>query len=334
MRRFNPFRRFYMIGPRYRMEVNVDLSKLVEIYRRKNAPRHKNELDHFRGFPTLRDTVEAATMAVGPDGKMLRHQRRVGKDVLAQAKDVLLQRLTEIEKCCNFAQLIDLVKQSTEAIDRFGSLAVYDTALRIGAKLNRLPEVVYLHAGTRTGAKALDLDTSQPFLRIAELPEPLRQLEPHEIEDFLCIYKEHFDSAEEDTEAEAAQGCGQEAMADNEMVLQLGVEGGGATVFRTPFGSGGWQFHVEGSSMFLDENDDEDWRSWQSQRFPNIEDAVRSISADGEWVVFYPISVHPDYRSAVWELVQQTVRNLPNEKKHFWEDRRRERWQHQCQQES
>lgn len=184
----------------------MDLSKLVEIYRRKNAPRHKNELEHFRCFLTLRDTVEAATMAVGPDGNMLRHQRRVGKDVLAEAKDVLLQRLIEIEQCSNFAQLIDVVKQSTEAIDRFGSLAVYDTALRIGAKLNRLPEFVYIHAGTKAGAKALELDASQPFLAISELPEPLRQLEPHEIEDFLCIYKEHFDSAEENTEAEAAQG--------------------------------------------------------------------------------------------------------------------------------
>lgn len=312
----------------------MDLSKLVEICRRKNAPRHKADLDHFRGFPTLRDTVEAATMAVGSDGKMLRHQRRVGKDVLAQAKDVLLQRLTKIEKCCNFAQLIDLVKQSTEAIDRFGSLAIYDTALRIGAKLNRLPEVVYLHAGTRTGAKALDLDTSQPFLRIAELPEPLHQLEPHEIEDFLCIYKEHFDSAEEDTEAEAVQGCGQEAMADKEMVLQLGVEGGEATVFRTLLGSGEWVFHVGGNSMDMDENDDEVWRSWESQPYLRIEDAVRSISNDGGRVFFYPISIHPEYRTAVWGMVQETARNLPDEQKHLWDERRRTRWQHQCQQES
>lgn len=50
-------------------------------------------------------------------------------------------------------------------------------------------------------------------------------------------------------------------MAEKEVVLELGVEGGGATVFRTPLASGGWQFHVEGSSMYLDENDDEGWRS-------------------------------------------------------------------------
>jgi hypothetical protein len=53
-------------------------------------------------------------------------------------------------------------------------------------------------------------------------------------------------------------------MPDKEMVLELGVEGGGAAIFRTPLASGGWQFHVEGSSIYLDENDDEAWRRWSS----------------------------------------------------------------------
>ena len=34
----------------------MDLSKLVEIYSRKNAPKHKGELDHFRGLSTLRES--------------------------------------------------------------------------------------------------------------------------------------------------------------------------------------------------------------------------------------------------------------------------------------
>lgn len=123
-------------------------------------------------------------------------------------------------------------------------------------------------------------------------------------------------------------------MADKEMVLRLGVEGGGATVFRTPLGSGGWEFHVGGSSMDMDENDDEVWRSWESQPYLRLEDAVQSISNDGGWVFFYPISVHPDYRAAVWGLVQETARNLPDEQKRLWDERRWKRWQDQCQHES
>ncbi|MEK7411500.1 MAG: hypothetical protein AAB327_09000, partial [Actinomycetota bacterium] len=39
--------------------------------------------------------------------------------------------------------------------DDLGPLYVYDTALRIGAKKGQMPKVVYLHAGTREGAKKL-----------------------------------------------------------------------------------------------------------------------------------------------------------------------------------
>jgi hypothetical protein len=123
-------------------------------------------------------------------------------------------------------------------------------------------------------------------------------------------------------------------MADKESVLHVGVEGGGATVFRTPLDSGGWTFYVGGSSMDMDENDDEVWRSWEPEPYLRIEDAVKSISNDGGWLFFYPISIHPDYRVAIWELVQETARNLSEEQRHLWNDRRRERWQHQCEQES
>lgn len=68
-------------------------------------------------------------------------------------------------------------------------LYVYDTTLRIGAKLGLLPKKVYLHAGTRVGAKALGFDGNARTLEISVLPKELRQLEPHEIEDALCIFK-------------------------------------------------------------------------------------------------------------------------------------------------
>ena len=71
---------------------------------------------------------------------------------------------------------------------------VYDTALRIGAKLGLEPEVVYLHRGTRSGMKALGLDVGRPFIEVDELPQALRSLRPHEIEDCVCIYKSELGS--------------------------------------------------------------------------------------------------------------------------------------------
>ena len=66
---------------------------------------------------------------------------------------------------------------------------VYDTALRIGAKLGLEPEVVYLHRGARSGMKALGLGAGRLFVEVYELPHELRSLRPHEIEDCVCIYK-------------------------------------------------------------------------------------------------------------------------------------------------
>ena len=121
-----------------------------------------------------------------------------------------------------------------------------------------------------------------------------------------------------------------ETPADKQIVLDLGVEGGGATIFRTTLASGRWEFHVEGSSMDMDENDDEVWRSWESPPYISIEEAIQSISKGGDWVLFYPRFVHPDYRTAVWELVQKTVQRRRLYDKKTWTDVRREWWRKLC----
>ncbi|MBI4192845.1 MAG: hypothetical protein HY525_20220 [Betaproteobacteria bacterium] len=71
-----------------------------------------------------------------------------------------------------------------------GELYVYDTALRLGAHLRLLPRQVYLHAGTRRGARALGLDHRAKSLAPTKLPAALRCLRPYEMEDVLCIYED------------------------------------------------------------------------------------------------------------------------------------------------
>jgi hypothetical protein len=95
----------------------------------------------------------------------------------------------------SFEQLHELVHRTVEPISGLGELYVYDTALRIGAKLGLSPKVVYLHAGTRKGAKNLGFKPSRDTISIAALPRALRTLEPREIEDLLCIYKGSLVSA-------------------------------------------------------------------------------------------------------------------------------------------
>jgi hypothetical protein len=118
-------------------------------------------------------------------------------------------------------------------------------------------------------------------------------------------------------------------MAEKEVVLEVGVEGGGATIYRTLLASGGWQYHVEGSSMYLDENDDEDWRSWTTEPVDSVRVALQSIAEDGSWVFFYPTSVHPEHGKIVWELAQEAASRLTTESSKVWTARSRD-WQRLC----
>jgi hypothetical protein len=92
----------------------------------------------------------------------------------------------------DFDSLFNMVRDAIGPIHGIGELTVYDTALRIGAKLGLPPERVYLHSGTRVGARALGLNWRTPHLELEDFPAELRTLKPHEIEDCLCIFKGRF----------------------------------------------------------------------------------------------------------------------------------------------
>ncbi len=70
---------------------------------------------------------------------------------------------------------------------------VYDAASRIGAKLRLKPQRIYLHAGTRDGARALGVPRSARVLEKRDLPRPLRRLAAHHLENFLCIDKRRLE---------------------------------------------------------------------------------------------------------------------------------------------
>jgi hypothetical protein len=93
-----------------------------------------------------------------------------------------------LQRAKSFDDLHDRVYRALEPIYGIGQLMVYDTALRVGAKLGMAPTRVYLHAGTRQGARALGMNWRAQHLAVREFPRELRELEAHEIEDCLCIF--------------------------------------------------------------------------------------------------------------------------------------------------
>nr|WP_309695090.1 hypothetical protein [Armatimonas sp.] len=78
---------------------------------------------------------------------------------------------------------------------------------------------------------------------------------------------------------------------DKVTIAELAVEGGGCTLFGQEI-EGRWFFWEEGSSFGFDENDDEEIRSWESERKESFEELVPK-----DWPYFHPTSIHPDFVS-------------------------------------
>lgn len=169
----------------------MPLDAIVRTYIRRIRPRAQTEIDWFVRQPSLRPAIRNAALAVNSRGKRYSHQRRLTKVALERALDVLSKHARAIQKAHDFDDLFHLIDTALEPISGLGELYVYDTTLRIGAKLNLFPDKVYLHAGTLLGARALGLRTAAP-LKMSELPKEFRALKPHEIEDVLCIFKDEL----------------------------------------------------------------------------------------------------------------------------------------------
>ncbi len=165
-------------------------------------------MEGYRGLNDLETAVKSAALAedlVGKsyrkegDGKVRRHghQRRIKRSVLENARRVLASKsdIEKLKSCRSFEEIFELVARSCDEIPGTGPLYVYDTALRIGAFSKKLPKQVHLQAGALLGARALGLDVKNSPLPLSVFPKPVQRLAPHEIEDFLCIYKAKLSEA-------------------------------------------------------------------------------------------------------------------------------------------
>ena len=61
----------------------------------------------------------------------------------------------QLRACKSFLELMQISEKVGEGFWAHPGLTVYDTALRIGAHLDIMPDRIYLHAGVKEGAKAL-----------------------------------------------------------------------------------------------------------------------------------------------------------------------------------
>ncbi|MEW6241261.1 MAG: hypothetical protein AB1564_10685 [Chloroflexota bacterium] len=184
---------------------------IVRKYISSIRPLVQAELDWFKSQPSLSKAVKNAGLAINSEGKRYSHQRRIKRGLLPRVEKILSKNIKAIERCSSFDELFDLIDVLLMPVDGIEELYVYDTSLRIGAKLNLFPTKVYLHAGTRDGAKALGLNGKQKTVKPSDLPNDYHILKPHEIEDVLCIFKDELKQMQHgltDKELKRRSWCG------------------------------------------------------------------------------------------------------------------------------
>lgn len=165
------------------------LESIVQDYIDRRRDRARCELEYFGGQKSLASAIRVAALAITCKGKRHPHQRRIPGLLLEHYRRGLMRKRKSLKSCKNFHELMEISQSVADKIWKHSELTVYDTTHRIGAHLKRRPDRVYLHAGTRDGAKALGIRPRLPYVFPRELPSAFRQLKPYEVEDCLCIYK-------------------------------------------------------------------------------------------------------------------------------------------------
>ncbi len=166
----------------------TSLEQIATLYIKHHREQAAENLQFFREQTSLAEAIGYAALAKRPNGKRHWHQRRIPLSALQESHRRLQRVAAAVQACTTFTELHHLVEKTLADIPNIGELTIYDTALHIGAYLGLAPDVVYIHRGVRSGLRALGLFHGQPLIAIDELPKAFHHLQPHEIEDCLCIY--------------------------------------------------------------------------------------------------------------------------------------------------
>jgi hypothetical protein len=142
---------------------------------------------------TFKKAIMIAVMSKDVNGNKHSHQWHIYNNVYVKFIQNLLRVKDKVKKAKNFDGLYDIIYSNKPS--GVGELFCYDTALRIGQRLGKLPEKIYIHAGTRIGLRnLLNRTIYEKTILQEELPEPFCSchLTPAQLENFFCLYKDIF----------------------------------------------------------------------------------------------------------------------------------------------
>lgn len=175
----------------------MSLAALVEQYRKDGAYRGL-EFDIYQWYGdqslSLESAIDRAFKSEEPNGKLHRHQYRIGRRRLAQLAGVAKDHIERFKNACDWNEIYSIVGDIVAQVPRAGILTHYDVANRIGGYCRYEQTVVRVHAGAMRGAAALGLKIQDGSVALDDLPPDLQELGAMHSENFLCIYKDELKS--------------------------------------------------------------------------------------------------------------------------------------------
>jgi hypothetical protein len=169
--------------------LTADLGSLVADFLKNYKRESSREAKFFRSMPSTGLAIHHVAMAIDGNDRCFDHQFHITQPARRKAKQVLTLLEKPMKACETFDELHTLFLRHLSPIRGLGEMYIYDAALRMGAHLKLAPDFVYLHRGTRVGAKALGITVNRSHIEKSAFPKALRALSADEIETFLCIYR-------------------------------------------------------------------------------------------------------------------------------------------------
>jgi hypothetical protein len=139
---------------------------------------------------SLADAIKIAVLSRDIERKKHKHQYRIENTQLLMFLEKISSLEHKIQNINKFDELLNLIVK--EKIIGIGPLALYDIALRIGYYIKIKPELIYLHAGAKTGANNFfGRKIKNNYLTKEEFEskvDDFKNFSCEEIEAFLCIH--------------------------------------------------------------------------------------------------------------------------------------------------
>lgn len=174
----------------------MDLINAIKNYQQHQLPALIADKNYYETL-TLKEAIQKAAEGKNSKGKTHSHQYRVGAEIGGLGASNLLLQIELISQCKTFEELFAITEDVKKDIYRLGDLWSYDTALRIGFNLKLYPKNVHVQRGVVKGVKKLFKDQSKMKfpIELKYFSPEFQELQPYEIENFLCIWGKDGTSA-------------------------------------------------------------------------------------------------------------------------------------------